>query len=173
MRYNFYILVMYLALSLTGCHMQNLADYKAKQPELLIQNYLNNHSTAWGMVKNWRGKVVRRFNVDITGSWHDNQGVLHEEFTYDDGEKQQRVWQIKMQDKHHFTATADDIIGTASGEQLGNTIHIQYTLKLPSGTTVNIDDWLYAINHQVVLNQSQIKKFGMPVGSLFIAFNKD
>ncbi len=163
-------------MTLLACSNQKAQDYSANTPELTIQKYFNGPSKAYGLLQNWSGKQTRRFSVTMQGHWHDvNKGELHEEFVFSDGEKQTRDWTLTMTDAHHFTATAHDVVGVAKGEQYGNTIHMSYVLAVPVNGKIinlNVDDWLYAINERVVINKSTLKKFGLTVGQLTIAFEK-
>jgi hypothetical protein len=165
-----------LIMILSSCSSHKAEDYSNNTPLLTIQDYFNGPATAEGMLQNWRGKQTRRFSVMMQGTWQSNtEGTLHEEFVFDDGEKQTRDWHLKILDPHHFTATAHDVVGIARGEQYGNTIHMNYVLSVPvNGKQVNIsiDDWLYAINKQTVINKSTLSKFGLNVGYLTIAFHK-
>ncbi len=161
---------------LFGCSSTSAELYSKNTPKLTIQQYFNGPLTAEGMLQNWRGQQTRRFSVKMEGSFeNDKQGTLHEEFVFDDGEKQTRDWHFTMVDPHHFTGTAHDVVGVAQGEQYGNAIHMSYVLSVPvNGKPINIaiDDWLYAINDQTVINKSTLSKFGFKVGYLTIAFNK-
>ena len=161
---------------LSGCAGSSAEMYSKNTPTLTIQKYFNGPATAEGMLQNWRGKQTRRFNVVMNGTWtNDKEGILHEEFVFDDGEKQTRDWHLTMIDAHHFTGTAHDVVGVAKGEQYGNTIHMNYVLSVPvNGKPMNIaiDDWLYAINDKTVINKSTLSKFGLNVGYLTIAFTK-
>ena len=162
--------------SLLGCSAPKAETYAQNTPALTVQQYFQGNLTAEGMLQNWQGKQTRRFSVTMTGNWPNAEtGTLHEEFVFDDGEKQSRDWTFKMLDAHHFTGTAHDVVGVAKGEQYGNTIHMDYVLAVPvNGKIMNIaiDDWLYAINDHIVINKSTLKKFGLNVGQLTIAFNK-
>lgn len=161
---------------LFGCSSPSAETYSKNTPTLTIQQYFNGPATAEGMLQNWHGKQTRRFSVVMNGAWkNDKEGILHEAFVFDDGEKQTRDWHLTMIDAHHFTGTAHDVIGIAKGEQYGNTIHMNYVLSIPvNGKPMNIsiDDWLYAINDKTVINKSTLSKWGVNVGYLTIAFTK-
>ena len=164
------------SLILISCAPSDADIYSKNTPELTVQNYFNGSAQAYGVLQNWRGEQSRRFVVTLNGQWKNKQeGLLHEEFVFDDGEKQSRDWTLTMVDAHHFTGTAHDVIGVAKGEQYGNTIHMQYVLQIMvDGKKMNIsvNDWLYAINDNVVINKSTLTKFGLHVGDLTIAFYK-
>jgi len=160
----------------TGCHMNKIAQYQDKNPELTMETFFSGSTKGYGMIQKNSGEVRRRFTVEMTGEWQGKKGILKEAFIYDDGEQQSREWQITQIDNHHFNATAKDVIGTASGEQYGAAIHMIYTLKIPyKGSTINMtmDDWLYRIDDRVVLNNATMKKFGIPLGRVVASFYKE
>ena len=126
-------------------------------------------------MKDWRGKVNRRFNATMEGKWQGNEGILEEQFIFDDGEKQSRTWKIKLSDDNNFIASAGDVVGRAVGKQYGNTLRMYYVLRTPVGEKtydLTIEDWIYLIDEQHAINESKIKKFGITVGYLTLGFNK-
>ncbi len=163
------------ALLLQGCSMNNIKDYEKNHPVLTMEDFFTGHVKGYGLIQKYTGGVRRRFTVEMQGHWTGNQGTLDEDFIYDDGEKQHRQWRLTHTDAHHFTAVADDVTGIAHGEQYGNAIHLVYVLQIPyQGKTIDVtmDDWLYRVNGQVVLNNAVMKKFGIPIGRITASFFK-
>ncbi|MBT8343721.1 MAG: DUF3833 domain-containing protein, partial [Sulfurovum sp.] len=69
---------------LTGCSSMQINDFKDTTPEFVPQKYFNGPMTAYGMVKDRDGKVIRRFKGRLVGSWDANGvGTLDEKFVYD------------------------------------------------------------------------------------------
>jgi hypothetical protein len=57
----------------------------------------------------------------------------------------------------------------------GNALHWTYVLALEvDGTTWNldVDDWMYLQDGQVMLNKSVMSKFGFRVGEVILAFRR-
>jgi hypothetical protein len=162
---------------LGGCSGQTPEDYANATPKLDLREYLNGRLEAWGVLFDYTGKVDRQFYVVMEGSWNGNEGTLKEWFTYSDGRKDERVWTVTYSDDHHFTGTAHDVIGKAEGKQFGNAVNMQYTLraKRDSGDTIDLsmDDWMYLIDDKTLINRTTMKKFGLKVGELVIAFRKE
>jgi hypothetical protein len=172
------ISIILLAMSLFSCSSIKPKDYKENNPKLDIRSYLNGKVKAWGMLEDRSGKVTRRFTVEMEGKWNGNEGVLEEYFTFDDGEKSKRIWTIKFSDDHNFTATAGDVIGVAKGSQYGNAMQMEYVLDLEvdkekkTKYKVTLDDWMYLLDDNILVNKSTIKKFGITFGKLTIFFQK-
>lgn len=162
---------------LTGCGSPQIEDFNGTTPEFIPQEYFNGPMTAYGMVKDRDGKIIRRFKGKLVGSW-DAKGVgtLDEKFVYDDGEIQTRVWTLKPTGEKTFIGTAGDIVGDAQMVANGNTVMIDYVMKVPykdSTIDISVRDWLHLQEDGVILNHSKMKKFGFEVGELVITIIKD
>ncbi len=153
-----------------------LEHYADEEPQLDLQAYFTGPIKAWGLVQDWRGRVVNRFDVTMYGTWNGDVGTLEEHFVYyGTGKTQKRVWTItKVADKR-FTGTAGDIIGTADGEARGNAVRWTYTMDLEVGDThykIKFDDWMWQMNDGVLINRSYLKKFGITVAELSLFMQK-
>ena len=149
--------------------------YANNEPAFYIEEYLNGPVTAWGIVQDRSGKVLRRFEVDMVGTWEDGQGTLHETFRFDDGEETLRIWKIKKLGDTEYSGTAGDVIGTATGIRSGNALNWRYTIALEArGRTWNIqfDDWMYLLDDRTLVNKATMSKFGFRVGEITLFFRK-
>lgn len=167
----FYLL---MALMLSACS-SSLEDYAQSTPSFKLQDYFNGKITAWGIVQDYSGKLTRRFCVDIVGSWQGNKGQLDETFYYADGEQQKRIWQLSVASDGTVTGTAEDVVGVASGRASGTAFNWKYTLTVPvdgSNYDFAIDDWMFMLDQQRLMNRSYMKKFGVTVAEISIFFDK-
>ncbi|HHS93643.1 MAG TPA: DUF3833 domain-containing protein [Campylobacterales bacterium] len=160
-----------------GCSSMQIDDFKNTKPEFIPQEYFNGPMTAYGMVKDRNGKILRTFKGKLIGSWDENGvGTLDESFVYDDGETQKRVWTLKPTGDKTFIGTAGDIVGEAQMIAKGNTVMIDYVMRVPyndSTIDISVRDWLHLQEDGVILNHSKMKKFGFTVGELVITIIKD
>lgn len=160
-----------------GGFMKNsIASYHDKKSEMNIQEYFNGHIKAWGVVQDWRGRVVRQFDIKMIGKWEGDTGTLTEHFHYYDGQKQQRIWTIKKLDNGKYEGTADDIIEKAIGMEKGNAVHWVYVMDLEVDKKkfrIKFDDWMWRMNDGVLINRSYLKKFGITVAELTIFMKKE
>ncbi len=160
---------------IAGCAAPGVEAYRDQRPVLDLRQYFDGEIEAQGMFQNRSGEVVRRFTVAIKGSWQGNVGTLEEDFFYSDGTTDRRVWTITRIDEHNYTGTADDVIGEATGKAYGNALHWRYVLALDvDGKTykVDFDDWMYLIDEKIMLNRSEMRKFGFRLGEVTLAFRK-
>lgn len=158
-----------------GCAGPSVADYAAERPVLDLSRYFNGIVTAHGLFTDRSGRVVKRFAVVMRCSWQGDEGVLDEDFLYSDGTKQKRIWRLKRLADGRYTGTADDVVGTASGQTAGNAFNWKYTLSLPVDGKVyevQFDDWMYLMDDKVMLNKAVMSKFGIRLGEVTLAFVK-
>lgn len=160
---------------LTGCAGPRLADHAGQVPVFDFKQYFSGRLLAHGMVSERGGKVLRRFVVEMRGDWKGDTGTLDEQFVYDDGERQQRVWTVRANPDGTFTGTASDVVGSATGKAVGPAFNWSYTLSLPirgSVYEIQFDDWMYLIDKNTVLNRAYMSKFGVRIGEVTLSFSK-
>ncbi len=168
------ILAALSAFLVAGCAAVDVADYRAERPALDFARYFDGTVDGWGVFQDRSGKVVRRFHVRIDGRWNGNAGTLDEEFEYSDGTRERRVWTL-VKDGDRYTATAGDVVGTAQGAAAGNAVHWTYVLALVvDGRTwhVDMDDWMFLVDESTLVNRTTMRKFGVRLGELSLAFRK-
>jgi hypothetical protein len=153
----------------------SLDDYEKTTPEFDLSTFFDGQVTAWGIVQDYSNKLTRRFCVDIVGTWQGNQGQLHETFYYNDGEQQIRIWDLQIADDGSVTGQAADVIGQANGGAQGTAFNWQYTLRVPVDDTeydLFVDDWMFMLDNNRVMNRSYMKKLGVTVAEISIFFDK-
>jgi Protein of unknown function (DUF3833) len=164
---------------LSACSGPQIQDYAKETPVLELRDYFNGTLDAYGVFTDRSGKVVKRFTVLMVCSWTGDQGVLDEAFTYSDGTTQRRIWRLTrhatIDGKGRYTGVADDVVGTAQGQQSGNAFNWAYTLALPvDGRVIEVqfDDWMYLMNDKVMLNKAAMRKWGVGLGEVTLSFVK-
>lgn len=170
------LLVAVLSIALLGaCSAPKIQDFAQESPRLELRDYFNGTLDAYGIFTDRSGKVVKRFTVVMTCSWAGNEGTLDEAFTYSDGTTQRRVWRLTQLPNGRYAGRADDVVGSAEGEQSGNAFHWTYTLALPvDGRVIDVqfDDWMYLMGSKVMLNRATMRKWGVELGEVTLSFVK-
>lgn len=162
-------------LLLSGCQGPQVEHYSQTLPALDLKQFLNGDLIAYGMLQDRSGKMSRRFTASLNGHWQGDTGTLTEHFIFSDGEEQDRIWTLQHTADGHYTGTAGDVIGTASGNTSGSVFNWQYQLDVPwqDGTiAVNLDDWLFLIDENHLINKTRLRKFGFTVGELTLVIEK-
>lgn len=167
---------LWLWVFLGGCSSVELEQYADNQPQLDVRTFFNGELTAEGIVKNRSGTVTRYFTATIVASWNDNgQGRLDEVFIFNDGEEQQRTWILAPLDQHRYQATANDVVGEHLLETAGNALFMAYVLRIPykDGTLdVSVEDRMYLVDDNTIINESTLYKFGFRVGSVVLTIQR-
>jgi len=174
--HKFMIFIIFIAFFLAaGCSTTTVGIYASDSPEFNPFEYFEGKTAAWGIVQDHRGRVIRRFSVEIVGSSTDDTLVLDEVFDYADGAKDKRRWEIVRNSDGTLTGTAGDVLGPASGTLSGNAMRWQYEMDLPVGDKtyrVKFDDWLWMLDKDILVNRSYIKKFGVKMAEVTLFFQK-
>ncbi len=155
----------------TACGSTSVDDYKAREPAFAPEDFFNGTLTAHGVVKDFSGTAIRHFNADIIGCWSEDVGTLYEDFVFDDGEQQKRVWTLTPNGSQTFVGTAGDVVGSGLARWHGNAMFFDYTLRieLENGPIdVKVDDRMYRVSDNVVINESKMRKFGFAVGEILL-----
>ena len=159
----------------TACNAVQVDDYRKQAPTLKMEDFFQGDLVAFGVVKDFRGRVIRKFTAEILAYWGDGVGTLEEDFEFDDGELERRVWRLHTHSTNNYTGTAGDVVGDGEVTVAGNSAFLDYVLRIPYGDgsiDMRIDDRMYLITPTVLLNESTLRKFGIKVGELLLVIQK-
>jgi hypothetical protein len=162
-------------LMVSACSTAGVSQYAGLEPRLIPEQFFNGALTAHGVVKDRGGSVIRRFNADIKAYWQDGVGTLEEDFEFADGERSRRVWTLTPDGENRFIGTAGDVVGEGRLEVAGNSMFLDYVLRVPyrNGTIdLHIDDRMYLVHPDVLVNESRMKKWGLTVGQILLVIER-
>ena len=148
-----------------------LDDEKLSQKDFNLEEFFDGRVLAKGQFQDAFGTVRQRFDVVVTGTWDGETQKLVEDFDYEDGTTEQRIWRLKKTG----AVVADGVLGVAKGEERGDTFNWKYKIDLPvpDGTLrVNFDDWMWDLGDGRVLNHAYMKRYGADIGEVLITFEK-
>lgn len=148
---------------------QSPEDYAALEPAVDVRRNLSGPILCEGVIYGPTGRVASRFVAEMEGRWEGNTGVLSEHFRYDGGRTQDREWRLQLGNDNSIRAEADDLVGTGHGTQSGNSVRLNYRIKLPpesGGHELDVTDWMYLVENGTIINRSQFRKFGIKVAEL-------
>ena len=158
---------------LTACSSVDINQYKDNKPTLVLDQFFKGDLTAHGILKNRSGEVTRYFNVTMTGTWDDQGiGTLAEKFIFNDESIQYRTWTftpISTDEGIKYQATANDTLAATMIDLSGNSFFMNYQ---GDDIDVNIDDKMYLINDEVLINESVMTKYGIEVGYITLTIIK-
>lgn len=163
-------------LVLAGCTGKpNADDALLSDRTLNLEEFFEGRVVAYGQFQDVFGTVRRRFDVEINGTWDGETLTLVEDFVYEDGSTEQRIWTLEKTGEDTWRGTAPGVIGTATGVERGDTFNWQYTIDLPvpDGTLrVTFDDWMWLLSEDRLLNRAYMSRAGIDIGDVIIAFEK-
>ena len=170
-----FLLLLGLSLSIAGCGSVDVARYADQQPALSLEHFFSQPVKAWGMFQKRNGEVTKRFEVDLVSRREGNNLILDERFVYSDGTHQRRIWTLTPEKNGGWSGRAGDVVGVAKGQIAGNTFHWRYRLNLPvddSTYEVSMDDWMYLIDDDTLINRTSMSKWGVEVGQVTVFFRR-
>lgn len=164
-----------LCIGLASCSHVDVNTYSQEKPTLELREFFEGRVEAWGMFQKRSGDVTKRFHVVINGHSEGSRLILDESFTYSDGTTQKRLWTLTPAGPSQWRGTAGDVVGEARGEMAGNTLRWKYVLNLPvdgKEYQFQLDDWMYLMDKNTMINRSFMTKFGLEVGQITLFFRK-
>ena len=158
-----------------GCASMKVTDFANERPLLDPVEYFAGRTASSGVMENRGGAPQEMVTTKTLGRREGDVLMLEQDLKL--GQKQQhRSWRIRRLDAHHFTATANDLVGTASGEAYGNVFTWSFTLALSPGNpfaNVRMTQWMYLQpDGRTLLNHSTIRKLGIVVAQVTEQFRK-
>ena len=145
-------------------------------PKLDLEDYFDRPVSAYGQFQDVLGKVRSRFTVEIDPSWDGEVLILVEDFVYDDGREQQRIWELTKTGEDTWEGRANDVDGVALGVEDADRFNFTYSVDLETADgaiKVEFDDWLWRFDDKRVLNKAYVSRFGVRIGVVTIFFEKD
>ncbi len=169
--------IAFTTLLVTACGRPDLQDYADKTPPFDPAVFFAGDSKAWGIFQDRFGRVRTRFVVDLSGEWEGSLFILTEDFEYDDGRTEQRIWSLSRSGDGNWRGMADGVTVPATGRSLGNAFNFTYAidLQLADGETlaVEFDDWIWRLDDRTAINRAYVKKFVIEIGEVLIFFQRD
>lgn len=166
-----------ITLLLAGCSSLKPRDFAGSTAKFEPDEYFTGHVKSWGVFENRRGEPRSRFTTESVGM-RDAAGdtTIRQVFTHQDGSTQERLWHVHRLDEHRFTATANDVVGTAHGEADGNVFRWEYTIAVKPGNPfshVHLRQWMYLPEGtETMFTRAVVTKFGFTLGEVSESFHR-
>ena len=155
-------------------------DPSLSDRRLNLEEFFDGDLVAYGQFQDVFGTVRRAFEVQIKGDWDGERLRLVEDFIYEDGSTEQRIWTLTKTGPDSWVGTAPGVIGQAVGEERDNRFNWRYEIDLPipaaDGSVetmrVTFDDWMWLLSEDRLFNRAYIKRFGVDIGDVAISFER-
>jgi Protein of unknown function (DUF3833) len=150
-----------------GCRTMRPESFAGAEPRFEPEKFFEGPTRSWGVIESRSGRPKSRFRTEMMGRREGSDLVITQDFTFEDGHKQQRVWRVRRIDDHRYEATANDVVGVSHGLAYGNTFHWEYTVALRPGNplaNVRFKLWMYLqADGETMINKVTISKLGVIV----------
>ncbi len=175
------ILITLAFLALAACTGKpSFNDPSLSDRQLNLEEFFDGELVAYGQFQDILGTVRRSFVVEITGDWDGERLRLVEDFVYEDGSTEQRIWTLTKTGPDSWVGTAPGVIGQATGQEQGDRFNWKYEIDLPvpaadgsnDSLRVTFDDWMWLLSEDRLLNLAYVKRFGLDIGVVTISFEK-
>lgn len=140
-----------------------------------LLSWLEGRTFAEGVFEDRKGRLRRRFTVEMNGRADGGKLTLEENFVFDDGERQRRVWTLHRGSGHTFSGRSDDSASDARGSFETGVAYLASELKIKVGNravAMRFDDAFYVMAGGGVLNRSKVMKWGIALGQVVMALRK-
>jgi Protein of unknown function (DUF3833) len=151
--------------------LQKLHDPLAAQRAFDLTDFLEGQSRAYGVFEDRFGKLRRRFEVAVSGVRQGEALELTEDFVFDDGERQTRVWRLNPGKAGTFSAMTAGVAAPGQGQHADTRCELAYRMRLGK-MSFDFTDAFYALSGDMVLNRARVSKFGITVGYVTIVFRR-
>ena len=170
--------VLALATACTG--KPSLDDPLISDRSLHIEQFFDGKITGYGQYQTVFGTAKRSFAVTMQGDWDGRRLHLVEDFAFEDGTTDQRIWTLVKTAEGHWRGTAPNVIGDAIGVEDGNRFNWRYTIDLPVPDgkghikiqRVKFDDWMWLLADDRMFNRAYMQRLGFGFGDVSISFEK-
>ena len=142
-------------------------------PTFEPESYFAGHLDAYGVFVDRFGSIQRQFEVVVEGRKTDTGFSLDEYFLYDDGEREERRWDVTALGNGRYEGRCRDVIGVAHGVCTANMLSWKYRLRLEMfgrKVAVTFDDVMVLQFGGVLVNRATVSKAGLKLGEVLLTF---
>jgi hypothetical protein len=145
----------------------------AQSADLRLEDFFRGKTYAYGTFGAING-LHRSFRVDLTGTVRGNVLTLHEDFRYDDGERDTKTWIFTRTGPNTYTGTREDVLGETTVRISGNTARFNYRVDLNNNDgkpdIVRFYDKLVLKDDGTLRNTALVTKLVFPVARVKVNF---
>ena len=143
--------------------------------KIVPEIFFNGSLDAFGSFSDRFGNVRRKFIIKAVGVKTLAGFTLEENFEYDDGELDHRIWTVIKKSDSQYEGEANDVFGKVNGIINKNIFEWSYDFNLKLGSRkiwVKFSDEMFLKESNILLNTTKVSKFGILLGEVNIQFNR-
>lgn len=145
-----------------------VAEFAGAGPDFDPVRFFTGHVRSWGVMER-SGQPTAIVTTDCVGEADGDALHMTQTLRIGSDAPQVRRWVMRRTAPGRYEATANDMVGTATGEAAGRAYHWSWTLALPPGglvRDVTLDQWWYLLDDGSMLNRTRIRKLGITVAEV-------
>ena len=142
-------------------------------PNFDPESYFAQRLDAYGVFVDRFGSIQRQFEVVVEGRKTDTGFSLDEYFLYDDGEREERRWDVTALGNGRYEGRCRDVIGVGRGVCTANMLSWKYRFRLEMfgrKVAVTFDDVMVLQAGGVLVNRATLSKAGLKLGEVLLTF---
>ena len=142
-------------------------------PTFEPESYFAGRLDAYEVFVDRFGSIQRQFEVVVEGQKTDTGFSLDEYFLYDDGEREERRWDVTALGNGRYEGRCRDVIGVARGVCTANMLSWKYRFRLEMfgrKVAVTFDDVMVLQAGGVLVNRATVSKAGLKLGEVLLTF---
>lgn len=156
---------------LCGCSApMRVQSFAAPGPQFDPVRFFTGHTRSWGVLENRSGAPTGRVETDCHGEAEGPDGLhMVQLLKMADGTVRTRDWRMRRTGPHSYQATANDMVGTATGEAAGRVFHWRWVLATDPGNplkNVALEQWMYLMEDGAMVNRTVISKLGITLAEV-------
>ena len=163
-------------LLLAGCSPAvPLTRFANTAPAFDPLTFFTGHTTSWGVIENRDGGPSDIVTTDCVGSAEGPDGLRMVQHVTNAEGTTQREWHMRRLGGGKFEASANDMVGTATGESSGRVFHWTWTLATRPGNAwrdVQFEQWMYLMDDGAMVNRTQVTKLGIRLAQVTEQFHR-
>ncbi len=138
--------------------------------------FFTGHVTSWGVQENRAGAPVAIVQTDCQGISTGPNSIRMVQVLHVGADKPQtRIWELSQTGSGRFSATANDMAGSASGVASGREFHWRWVLESSPGdplANVIMEQWMYRMDDGSVMIRTIVTKLGIRLAEVSEQFEK-
>lgn len=162
---------------LAGCSDERpLARFAGDGPDFDPVRFFTGHVRSWGVVEDRGGAPTGRVRTDCQGEAEGADGLhMEQRLTMEDGTTTTRDWHMRRTGPRAYSATANDMVGSAAGEAQGRAFHWRWVLATRPGNPlfdVTMEQWMYLMDDGAMVNRTVVSKLGLVLAEVTEQFER-
>ena len=124
------------ALLVSGCASPGLKQFTGTTPAFDPVTFFTGHVVSWGVLEDRSGYPTEAITTDCQGTLEAPDSLHLVQHLTEGKDQQTRDWHMHRVSPTHFEATANDVVGVASGDVEGRVFHWTFVLALKPGNAL-------------------------------------